>query len=136
MLFDYVIPRLFQTSFSKDLIGSDKTNWISRNVSFNMTPKSYLDFLMATQWEELSPNICILQTRLERWQKYFLLAMCSCCWIVGTWGITGHWSLLPQLMQNSATLAIKGGEREKWWGGNGNIGRSVLQIAWFVYFLF
>ena len=76
LLFDHVIPKLFQTSFSKDLIGSDKTNWISRNVSFNMTPKSYIDFLITTHWEELSPNICILQNRLERWQKYFLCWLC------------------------------------------------------------
>lgn len=75
-LFDYCDSQALSDFFSKDLIGSDKTNWISRNVTFNMTPKSYIDFLIATQWEELSPNICILQTRLDRWQKYFLCWLC------------------------------------------------------------
>lgn len=133
LLFDHVIPKLFQTSFSKDLIGSDKTNWISRKVSFNMTPKAYIDFLIATHWEELSSNICILQNRPERWQSIsyvgyvFLLLDC--------WYMRNNWALLSQLMQNSATLAIKGQEREKW-GQKGNIGRRVLWIALFVYFLF
>lgn len=113
-------PKLFQTSFSKDLIGSDKPTESQGKWVLTWLPR-LIGFLIATHWEETFIKTLPLakQTRGDR--EFLMLAMCSCCWIVGTRGITGH--CCPNWCKIVLHLLLKdkkqksGDKREYWQEG-------------------
>lgn len=105
LLFDHVDSQALSDFFSKDLIGSDKPTESQGKWVLTWLPRLTLTFLLQLTEKSFHQTFASCKTDQRGDREFLMLAMCSCCWIVGN--TRNNWALLPQLMQIVLHLLLK-----------------------------